>query len=94
MDERKRLKGILELAKDELLVWQRQVKDWMAREQKERQRKDHVSFLLDEPYKTMDELKEKVARLEDEAAKGKKTVEDEDMEKAAEGRRTVEEDEE
>ena len=42
MDERKRLKGILELAKDELLVWQRQVKDWMAREQKERQRKDHV----------------------------------------------------
>ena len=94
MDERKRLKGILELAKDELLVWQRQVKDWMAREQKERQRKDHVSFLLDEAYKTMDELKEKVARLEDEAAKGKKTVEDEDMEKAAEGRRTVEEDEE
>ena len=50
--------------------------------------------MLDEAHKTMDELKEKVARLEDEAAKGKKTVEDEDMEKAAEGRRTVEEDEE
>ena len=47
LEERKRLAGKLEVAKDEVLVWQGQTKDWMARKKKERQRKDHVSSLLD-----------------------------------------------
>ena len=72
LEERKRLARKLELAKDEVLVWQGQTKDWMSREKKERQRKDHVAFLLEEAYGTIDELKKKVLGLEEELTKGKK----------------------
>ena len=84
VEERKRLARKLEVAKDKVLAWQGQTKDWMYREKKERQRKDHVAFLLDEAYGTINELK-KVLRLEDELAKGKKNGDD---------KKRIEEDEE
>ena len=68
-EEKERLERNLRLAKDEVKVWQGQTKDWMSREKKERQRKDHVAFLLEEAYGTIDELKKKVLGLEEELTK-------------------------
>ena len=75
-EERELLERKLRLAKDEVKVWQGPTKDWMSREKKERQRKDHVAFLLEEAYGTIEELKKKMSGLEEELLKRRKNDEE------------------